>query len=128
MRPAERTLEVTATPPRFDGLSVLVDIDGFTIPRQSLSSLDLLQVLSKGGRTVTDEAPNFGSFVHIDPPATDLARAKRFYGQVFGWKFQDMPDMNYTLFEAPMGPGGGFRTPMKRRSRRPPEPHPRGVR
>ncbi len=92
---------MTATPPSFDGFSASVDTDGFTIPRQSLSSLDLLQVLSKGGRTVADEAPNFGSFVHIDLPATDLARAKRFYGEVFGWKFQDVPDMNYTLFEAP---------------------------
>jgi len=34
---------------------------------------------------------------YIEFPATDIAATKRFYGQVFGWKFQDYgPD--YTSF------------------------------
>lgn len=27
--------------------------------------------------------------VHFEIPADDIARAKRFYGDLFGWTFQD---------------------------------------
>ena len=29
--------------------------------------------------------------VHFEIPADDLARAKQFYGTIFGWQLQDMP-------------------------------------
>ncbi len=35
--------------------------------------------------------------VHFEIPADDVARAKEFYGSVFDWQLQDMPDMNYTM-------------------------------
>jgi uncharacterized protein len=37
------------------------------------------------------------SVVHFEIPADDVARAKEFYGSVFGWQVQDMPDMDYTI-------------------------------
>ena len=37
------------------------------------------------------------SVVHFEIPADDLARAKDFYGSIFGWQLQDMPDMDYTV-------------------------------
>ena len=38
----------------------------------------------------------------------DYEKAKKFYGEVFGWKFRKMDGMNYMLFETPSGLGGGF--------------------
>lgn len=35
--------------------------------------------------------------VHFEIPADDLARAKKFYQDTFGWQLQDVPDMNYTM-------------------------------
>lgn len=29
--------------------------------------------------------------VHFELPAKDIARAKKFYGEIFGWKLQDWP-------------------------------------
>ena len=34
---------------------------------------------------------------HFEFPYEDLSRAKEFYSKVFGWKFQDFSDMNYTM-------------------------------
>ena len=48
---------------------------------------------------------NFG---HIEIPTTNLKKAKKFYGNVFGWTFQDLPEMDYVLFQAGSGPNGGF--------------------
>jgi len=47
---------------------------------------------------------------YIEFAATDVARAKEFYGQVFGWRFQDYgPD--YASFDAASaGVDGGFWT------------------
>lgn len=55
-------------------------------------------------------APQLGSFCHVEIATANMARAKKFYGKLFGWKFQDMPGApgGYTLFEAPGGPGGGI--------------------
>ena len=48
--------------------------------------------------------------VHFEIPADDVARAKRFYGELFGWTFQEMGD--YTLIQCgDSGPNGGM---MKR--------------
>jgi len=38
-----------------------------------------------------------GKVVHFEVPADDLDRARRFYGEVFGWDLQSMPGMGYTL-------------------------------
>ena len=35
--------------------------------------------------------------VHFEIPADDLSRAKKFYQDTFGWRMQDMPEMNYIL-------------------------------
>ena len=46
--------------------------------------------------------------VHIEFPAQDLEAAAMFYTELFGWKTQHWPQMNYVTFEAEPGPGGGF--------------------
>ena len=45
---------------------------------------------------------------HIEIPSKDHAKSKEFYEKVFGWKVELMPQMNYAIWEAPEGPGGGF--------------------
>ncbi|MFQ5907601.1 MAG: VOC family protein [Thermoplasmata archaeon] len=59
------------------------------------------------------EAPKLGSIVHIELPIKDTDRAKKFYGDLFGWTFQDIPEMNYTLFEPANPPGGGMFIPQE---------------
>ena len=55
-----------------------------------------------------------GDLCHLELPVKDLARAKAFYGEIFGWVFQDVPEMNYTLFITPSGQlGGGFFEPSE---------------
>ena len=43
--------------------------------------------------------------VHFEIPADDVARAKSFYGSVFGWEMEDMPGgMDYTILRTvPVG-------------------------
>lgn len=48
-------------------------------------------------------------FVHLEFSSTDQAAMKAFYGSVFGWEFQDWPEMNYVTFSTGEGNlGGGF--------------------
>jgi hypothetical protein len=54
--------------------------------------------------------PKPGAFVHVEFAVKDPNRVKKFYGELFGWKFQDFPEMNYSTFDTPSGPGGGVRT------------------
>ena len=61
---------------------------------------------------MTDERtrdPNFaqGDLCHFELPVKDSKRAKDFYGKVFGWKFEDHPEIDYTLFTTPGGKVGG---------------------
>ncbi len=52
--------------------------------------------------------------VHFEIPFDDLARAKEFYGSVFGWGLQTMGDMmDYTL---------AITTPVDEKTQRPTEP------
>lgn len=51
-------------------------------------------------------------FCHIEIPATDVQKAKEFYGQLFSWEFDDMGG-EYVMFKPPDGPGGGFTTERK---------------
>jgi predicted enzyme related to lactoylglutathione lyase len=46
--------------------------------------------------------------VHIEIPAADQTTTPGFYEKLFGWKMTTIPDMNYTMWEAGEGPGGGF--------------------
>jgi len=50
-------------------------------------------------------------FVHLELNTPDLAKAKAFYGALFGWQFQDMdmgPSGIYSTFKPDEGPGGGI--------------------
>ncbi len=46
--------------------------------------------------------------VHIELSADDPKAAGKFYGDVFGWDIEYMPEMDYVTFGAEPGPGGGF--------------------
>jgi hypothetical protein len=50
-------------------------------------------------------------FVHLELNTPDFAKAKAFYGAMFGWEFQDN-DMGeagvYSTFKPSSGPGGGM--------------------
>lgn len=46
-------------------------------------------------------------FVHVEISCHDREAAKRFYGELFGWKFQDFPEMNYTTIDSGQSPGMG---------------------
>jgi predicted enzyme related to lactoylglutathione lyase len=35
--------------------------------------------------------------VHFEIPADDLTRAQKFYRSTFGWKMNDLKEMNYTM-------------------------------
>lgn len=48
------------------------------------------------------------NIVHIEIPAQDAHTSEKFYQELFGWKITSVPEMNYTLWEAEEGPGGGF--------------------
>jgi predicted enzyme related to lactoylglutathione lyase len=52
-------------------------------------------------------------FVHLELATPNLAKAKSFYGDMFGWSFDDQtmgPDMIYSLFKPDSGPAGGMYT------------------
>jgi predicted enzyme related to lactoylglutathione lyase len=46
--------------------------------------------------------------VHVEFSANDLQSAAKFYGDLFGWKIEHIPEMNYATFDPEEGPGGGF--------------------
>jgi len=48
-------------------------------------------------------------FVHVELNTTDVAKAKGFYGKMFGWKLEDvqMPNMTYTMISVGDGVGAG---------------------
>jgi uncharacterized protein len=52
------------------------------------------------------QKPN--SVVHVEFHSNAPEKTKAFLKDVFDWKFQDMPEANYSLFEAPSAPGGGL--------------------
>lgn len=52
------------------------------------------------------QKPN--SLVHVEIHSNAPEKTKTFLKNVFGWKFEDMPAMNYSTFEAPSPPGGGL--------------------
>ncbi len=52
------------------------------------------------------QKPN--SIVHVEFHSNAPEKTKSFLADVFGWKFEDMPEMNYSMFEPPSAPGGGL--------------------
>jgi predicted enzyme related to lactoylglutathione lyase len=56
------------------------------------------------------EQPKPGGIVHVEFHVKEPKKLEAFYGSLFGWKFQEVPGMNYSLFQAPSGPGGGVGT------------------
>src|SRR3989475_9714703 len=54
------------------------------------------------------EPPKPGAIVHVEIHVKEPKKAEKFYGTLFGWKFQQVPGIDYSLFEAPSGPGGGI--------------------
>ena len=47
-------------------------------------------------------------FGHIEIPSTNLKRTKKFFETLFGWTYQDYPEMKYVIFRAGSEPNGGF--------------------
>ena len=39
------------------------------------------------------------SVMHFEIPVDDAKRAQKFYSTVFGWKINEMPEMNYTMVQ-----------------------------
>ncbi len=48
------------------------------------------------------------SIVHLEIPSTDTAASSKFYADLFDWKIHVDPSVNYHMFQADPGPGGGF--------------------
>ena len=48
------------------------------------------------------------SIGHIEIPTTNFKKAKNFFGKLFDWKFEEVPEWNYMLFYAKKKPHGGF--------------------
>jgi hypothetical protein len=53
------------------------------------------------------------AIVHFDVPAEDTARARKFYEQLFGWKYESWPGMDFYLIsttnlDGTPGVGGGL--------------------
>lgn len=48
------------------------------------------------------------NIVHVEIPAANVEAAGKFYQELLGWKIQPVPEMNYTMWEAADGSGGGF--------------------
>ncbi|HZD11757.1 MAG TPA: VOC family protein [Candidatus Binatia bacterium] len=51
--------------------------------------------------------------VHVEISAQDRAKLADFYSEIFGWQFQDYPDMNYTTFTSGEGGVGGGYNPVQ---------------
>ena len=52
-------------------------------------------------------------FVHVELHTQDPDKAKKFYRELFDWKFEDVPDMDYTIMKVGEGTGGGMmKSPM----------------
>jgi len=47
-------------------------------------------------------------FVHVELHSQVPERAKKFYEELFDWKYEDVPDTDYTIIEVGEGTGGGM--------------------
>ncbi|RPJ20577.1 MAG: VOC family protein [Chloroflexi bacterium] len=46
--------------------------------------------------------------VHVEIPAANVEAAGKFYQELLGWKIQHDHELNYSMWEAGDGSGGGF--------------------
>jgi predicted enzyme related to lactoylglutathione lyase len=46
--------------------------------------------------------------VHIEFSTKDRKESGKFYNELFGWNVQQMPEMDYAMFESGEGVGGGL--------------------
>lgn len=46
--------------------------------------------------------------VHFELMVNDVDRSKKFYGDVFDWKFKEDEAMGYTMIDTGKDPGGGM--------------------
>jgi predicted enzyme related to lactoylglutathione lyase len=54
------------------------------------------------------------TITHIEIPAPDMEKAKKFYSEVFGWSVEVMPDGTYAIFSVgDTNTGGGFDASIK---------------
>ena len=51
--------------------------------------------------------------VHIEFPSKDPAAAGEFYSSLFGWQITTDDQLQYVMFGAEGGPGGGFPLPQE---------------
>jgi len=51
------------------------------------------------------------NIVHIEFSSRDLKESTKFYQDLFGWKYEMIPQMNYATWEAGAPPHGGFNPP-----------------
>ena len=64
--------------------------------------------MSLGGKGDNHMAQKPNSLVHVEFHSNAPEKTKSFLQNVFGWKFEDMPAMNYSTFTPPSPPGGGL--------------------
>jgi len=50
-------------------------------------------------------------FVHVELHTQDAAKAKEFYGALFNWTLEDVPEMDYTVIKVGEGTGGHYEEP-----------------
>jgi uncharacterized protein len=48
------------------------------------------------------------NIVHVEFSSRSFEESGKFYHELFGWKITPVPEMNYSLWEAADGSGGGF--------------------
>src|SRR5262245_10482287 len=72
-----------------------------TPPRHRCATIGVLRAI-----------PMANPFVHVELHTGDLAKAKAFYSQLFGWTLQDLPTPKgtYRLIEVGDATGGGMMT------------------
>jgi predicted enzyme related to lactoylglutathione lyase len=71
---------------------------------------------------MNDPFKQHGAFSWCELLTPDVAAAKDFYGQLFGWQMQDLPmeGTTYTLLSAGGAPVGGIMAPPKQAGTMPP--------
>ncbi|MBW8012195.1 MAG: VOC family protein [Chloroflexi bacterium] len=48
------------------------------------------------------------TIVHVEIPGNNPSETGKFYADLFGWKTEEVPGMDYISFETGEGAGGGF--------------------
>ncbi|RJQ50689.1 MAG: VOC family protein [Nitrospiraceae bacterium] len=47
-------------------------------------------------------------FVHIELQTQDVKKSRKFYADMFDWKLEEIPGMDYTMINVGEGTGGGI--------------------